>query len=247
MGLQLSIGQIPKDTTDPLDLMRLETLYEISWACDVALEILNDLLLYDKLENGLLSLVKEDVPILDFIQNCFTMFSVQLRAKNIQLSFLNQNDTGAIKPRTPATGIDTSSVKGKNFFTASKAHSIENQNSSPVPPLSPFISTCELTDVYSNTTLSSVRSAISNIGTTTHSDNQRCTINMSARSVKSFHTYCSDETKEYVDINIHRPPAETNIKDSIRFDKLVPDRRIRIDDCVLMDKSKLGQVIRNIM
>ena len=50
MGLTLSIDQIPANATNPLEIERRLTLQEVWCACEVALDILNDLLLYDKLQ-----------------------------------------------------------------------------------------------------------------------------------------------------------------------------------------------------
>ncbi len=86
MGLTLSIDQIPPDTNDPIEQERRSTLQEVWCACEVALDILNDLLLYDKVQLHLVGLTKEKLIVVDFMTQCINMFSVQLRLKKLQLT-----------------------------------------------------------------------------------------------------------------------------------------------------------------
>jgi signal transduction histidine kinase len=85
LGIKLSISQIEPDTNDTKEQERLQTLIEISSATEVALDILNELLLYDKLEKGMLELNKQKVGASDIIHNAIKMFAVQIREKLICL------------------------------------------------------------------------------------------------------------------------------------------------------------------
>ena len=69
MGLQLSIDQIPEDTQEPVEIERKETLVETQSACGAALDILNELLLFDKLETGALVLHKQSVPVPELVED----------------------------------------------------------------------------------------------------------------------------------------------------------------------------------
>ena len=93
MGLQLSIDQIPEDTQEPVEVERKETLVEIQSACGAALDILNELLLFDKLETGALVLNKLRVPVPELVEDSILMFSVQTREKNIELIITNNDET----------------------------------------------------------------------------------------------------------------------------------------------------------
>lgn len=96
MGLKFFKTQLCHSTNDELELTKdeqeqLDTLAEMDASSDVAIEILNDLLLYDKLENGLVELHKQDIGALEFIQNSLLMFAVQIRAKKVDLRLMNVN------------------------------------------------------------------------------------------------------------------------------------------------------------
>ena len=67
MGIDYCLAKIP-DSTINIDMKGIrDTLVEVNRACKDGLEILNDLLLYDKLENGHVKLQKEDIHIKTFI------------------------------------------------------------------------------------------------------------------------------------------------------------------------------------
>ena len=105
MGMQLSIDQIPEDTQEPVELERRETLVETQSACGAALDILNELLLFDKLETGALVLHKLTVPVPELVEDSIKMFSVQTREKSIELTITNHssdtNDTSPFYMMTP--------------------------------------------------------------------------------------------------------------------------------------------------
>ena len=97
MGIQFCIDQIPENTINEKEIEYRKSLLEVNNACEVALEILNDLLLYDKLQNGQLTLHKEEVNALDFVTNCLSMFTVQIKAKHLQIQLINcDNDLNSL-------------------------------------------------------------------------------------------------------------------------------------------------------
>ena len=93
MGLQLSIDQIPEDTQEPAEVERKETLVETQSACGAALDILNELLLFDKLESGALVLNKLNVPVPELVEDSIKIFSVQTREKSIELVITNNDES----------------------------------------------------------------------------------------------------------------------------------------------------------
>ena len=68
------------------DLERFETLLDVRSACRIAVEILNDLLCFDKLESGILELHKHEVSVIPFISNCVEMFSSQAREEGVTIT-----------------------------------------------------------------------------------------------------------------------------------------------------------------
>ena len=92
MGMQLSIDQIPEDTQVPIEIERKETLVETQSACGAALDILNELLLFDKLETGALMLHKQDVSVTELVEDSVKIFTAQAREKSIELLITNNDE-----------------------------------------------------------------------------------------------------------------------------------------------------------
>ena len=63
-------------------------------ACRTTLDILNDLLCFDKMESGILVVHKHEVPVLSFISDCVGMFSAQAKEANVTISYKNSDDDG---------------------------------------------------------------------------------------------------------------------------------------------------------
>jgi signal transduction histidine kinase len=70
---------------------RNDILCDANSACRTALDILNDLLCFDKLESGILVLHKHEVPVMSFIFDCVAMFSSQARECDVNLSLIDIN------------------------------------------------------------------------------------------------------------------------------------------------------------
>jgi signal transduction histidine kinase len=64
---------------NPQDAERYNTLCDVNMSCTAAVDILNDLLCYEKLESGILELHKENISVDAFLRDCVTMFSAQAR------------------------------------------------------------------------------------------------------------------------------------------------------------------------
>ena len=110
MGMQLSIDQIPEDTQEPVELERRETLVETQSACSAALDILNELLLFDKLETGALVLNKLTVPVPELVEDSIKMFSVQMREKSLELVITNNDESMLSSGKDEIKASDSSAV-----------------------------------------------------------------------------------------------------------------------------------------
>ena len=87
-------------SSNPLDVDRRDILADVNVACRTTLDILNDLLCFDKMESGILVVHKHAVPVLSFITDCVGMFSAQAREGGVLISFTNGGGTyssGSIK------------------------------------------------------------------------------------------------------------------------------------------------------
>ena len=116
MGIDYCLTKIPENTTNEDEKLIRDTLIEVSLACDVSVEILDEFLLYDKLENGLVKLHKEEVNIGVFVSRSVAMFAAQIRAKNIQLQLINTDmNSNNIKNEIILNSSSISQMKFQKF------------------------------------------------------------------------------------------------------------------------------------
>jgi signal transduction histidine kinase/CheY-like chemotaxis protein len=85
LGLKL-LGDDFKVSKDPRDAERWETLNDVSLSCAVAVDILNDLLCYEKLESGILELHKENITVNQFLTGCMSMIFVQAKECGVTMT-----------------------------------------------------------------------------------------------------------------------------------------------------------------
>jgi signal transduction histidine kinase len=103
-------------STESKDVGRCEILLDVKSACRTAVEILNDLLCFDKLESGILELHKHEVPVYTFFSDCVDMFASQAKECGVELTV-------------------TSGELEKKLITHSNSNSnvlVENEEYSPV-------------------------------------------------------------------------------------------------------------------
>ena len=77
LGLDYLIEQIRAGRITSLDEV-LEVVIESKVTCELATTTLNELLMFDKMETGMLGLTKVDCDAWDFVQNCVHPFSLQV-------------------------------------------------------------------------------------------------------------------------------------------------------------------------
>ena len=104
---------------------RLEILQEISLACGVAVEILNEFLMFDKLEQDALALNKQEVSVIDFVTSSIKMIFVQIREKNIKLVLVNYLPVGLASSKC-GEGLSLNDKKNKNNAITDEFHKSEN-------------------------------------------------------------------------------------------------------------------------
>jgi two-component system, sensor histidine kinase len=96
LGLKLLSSEL-KASNDPKDIERYDTLCDVNTACKAAVDILNDLLCYEKLESGILELHKENIIVDSFLKNCVSMFSAHARECGVTMTMttnvVTDNDT----------------------------------------------------------------------------------------------------------------------------------------------------------
>ena len=92
LGLKLLTDEI-KASKDPRDIERYDTLCDVNVSCMVAVDILNDLLCYEKLDSGILELHKEDVTVGQFLNESVSMFSAQARESGVTMTVVSDFGT----------------------------------------------------------------------------------------------------------------------------------------------------------
>lgn len=80
---------------------RVDTVNDISKACHMALSILNDLLNYDKLEDGTLLIEPMRVVALPFILNCTEVLYLQAKEKGLILTFDLESNNYDVDNKSP--------------------------------------------------------------------------------------------------------------------------------------------------
>jgi signal transduction histidine kinase/ActR/RegA family two-component response regulator len=110
-GLQLVCDELGKSGGIGVSEHR-ETLLDVQTACRIAVEILNDLLCFDKLESGILELHKHEVPVNSFISDCVNMFGSQAREAGVTLSnfSLIKSEQNMMTPGVSNGWLDTDTV-----------------------------------------------------------------------------------------------------------------------------------------
>jgi hypothetical protein len=81
-----------KASDNPRDIERYDTLCDVNMSCMAAVDILNDLLCYEKLESGILELHKENILASSFLTDCVAMFSAQARECGVTISTVTDVD-----------------------------------------------------------------------------------------------------------------------------------------------------------
>jgi signal transduction histidine kinase len=90
---------------DPKDAERYDTLRDVNLSCKAALDILNDLLCFDKLESGILELHKQDKEVLPFVADCLAMFAAQAREGKIKMTVTNSGCSSDEALKSPYSSL----------------------------------------------------------------------------------------------------------------------------------------------
>jgi signal transduction histidine kinase len=113
LGLKLLSGDL-KASNDPKDVERYETLCDVNMSCTAAVDILNDLLCYEKLESGILELHKEEIVVEAYLKDRISMFSAQARECGVTITMITNSDIEA--HRDDGNTISTSLLPTDSIF-----------------------------------------------------------------------------------------------------------------------------------
>eukprot|EP00607_Mallomonas_marina_P010604 CAMPEP_0182422460 /NCGR_PEP_ID=MMETSP1167-20130531/8165_1 /TAXON_ID=2988 /ORGANISM="Mallomonas Sp, Strain CCMP3275" /LENGTH=481 /DNA_ID=CAMNT_0024600543 /DNA_START=986 /DNA_END=2431 /DNA_ORIENTATION=- len=88
MGLQL----LKEDMCNLGDREHIDTVHDVTISCDIAVNVLNELLTFDKLEGGSLMLEKKDVRAVHLIEETVNSFQIQARAGGVDLKLVVESE-----------------------------------------------------------------------------------------------------------------------------------------------------------
>mgnify|MGYP005998402307 CR=1 FL=1 len=76
LGLDLLGNEVKEGVTDPAVLTDL--ISDATSSCAIAITILNDLLMYEKIDGGLLTLERSEMPVWSFVESVMKVFLIQV-------------------------------------------------------------------------------------------------------------------------------------------------------------------------
>jgi CheY-like chemotaxis protein len=85
-------------------------LADIEESCHTAVDILTDLLTYEKLEAGLMTLERSRVPVVDLIEKALAPFRIQARNKQIHMDLTYSNSIESVALRDHTVEVDTTKM-----------------------------------------------------------------------------------------------------------------------------------------
>ena len=89
-GLKLLTDDL-NSSENQRDSGRIEILADVNTACRTTLDILNDLLCFDKMESGILEVHKHRVPVVSFLTDCVSIFAAQAREGCVAMSIITDS------------------------------------------------------------------------------------------------------------------------------------------------------------
>jgi two-component system, sensor histidine kinase len=119
LGLKLLSSEL-KASNDPRDKERYDTLVDVNMSCMAAVDILNDLLCYEKLESGILELHKEEIVVDSFLNNCVSMFSAQARECGVTMAMIIKPTERDIERTSDDGNLLSSSILSTDSIFADK-------------------------------------------------------------------------------------------------------------------------------
>jgi signal transduction histidine kinase/ActR/RegA family two-component response regulator len=107
LGLKILMDDLKK-STNAKDVDRFDTLSDVNLSCVTAIDILNDLLSFEKLESGILTLNTETVSVLPFVEECVNLFAAQAKSNEMSLLFNPAGMGNAVN------GVDGAGADGRS-------------------------------------------------------------------------------------------------------------------------------------
>ena len=252
LGLKLLTGEM-RDSKDPKDAERYDTLCDVNFSCSAAVDILNDLLCYEKLDSGILELHKENVMIIPFLNDCISMFSIQAKECGVTLTVLtdcnNDKKQGYFDMNLDNSDINDNNNNNNSNNNNNNNNSNNNNNNSNQKPRSNNNSSNNNNNSINNYENYSLPSINYSNDVSLHKNEKK---NITKREIDQNHesgitdVYCShnnnndidDENDDNIDNNDNDNNNNDNDKDSCN----IHDNESR----TISNKSKSYKFIENV-
>ncbi len=85
LGLKYLEEELKKENKEALSSVQ-DVLDDVKCSCTIAVDILNDLLLYEKLDDGIFTLSLSLIAMIDFFREAINVFKVQAKSSEIELT-----------------------------------------------------------------------------------------------------------------------------------------------------------------
>ena len=105
-GTVSEIGQKDVSPSHAVVSEVFDTVEDVKASCRVAVDIVNDLLLFERLDNGIFYIAKSIVSLQEVLKRVVNLFAVQARSLDIKLCF--------VEPKVTKEDKDSSKVKGED-------------------------------------------------------------------------------------------------------------------------------------
>jgi signal transduction histidine kinase len=89
LGLKLLLNEV-QSSRGHRDAEHVDTVTDVSKSVMAAVDILDSLLCYDKLESGMLELRKQEIKLVEFLNDCISPFAPQARECGTALRLIRE-------------------------------------------------------------------------------------------------------------------------------------------------------------
>ena len=230
----------------------LDLIQDIIQSADAAITVLNDLMSYDKLDTGTMVIEREVLPIWEIIDSTVHPFTVQAKAKNIELEIITQeicpntqiNARGSLSEaqlltsvRSPKSPKPTGVQSPKASFRIVPVTSVSSE--------APDVEVLNAATATANAVAKSIQLAPLN----THSSKLVTRVSISNMSSSTPNVNSTNGSQWRTPLSFSSPDPDVEAGNSAKpDDSHEAEIEFQISDQVVLgDKAKLSQVVRNLV
>ncbi len=222
----------------------LDLIQDIIQSADAAITVLNDLMSYDKLDTGTMVIERELLPIWEIIDSTVHPFTVQAKAKNIELEIITKEIHPAAFEDSPI--INDDSVRGTSFKRSGR---YSPKTSFRIVPVS---SASEVDCAGGDDTISAFADTSDTLMRSSQSNRLRESLIILKPISLDFDAISNSQRKSpnaFLSTNLDIESANHTLKNVSPIGNEVQEEIVFAfsDQFVLGDKAKISQVVRNLV